>query len=353
LPFIASPAALQADAVALATKPVGAGPFTLESFNSDFTATFERNQNYWDRPKPYLDSITIKFIVDNWQRYQAFTDTDNAIIAWAASKPVLLAAEQAGYPILKLFAPCCGQLWVMNTAQDPFSDRQARLAFEYAIDTKSLNQEVFYGECLERSTLFDKNSPFYTTTAQWSGYNPAKAQASFDEYAEIKGRPMEITFLGHTMLEDLVRFLTAQFERYQNVNFQAHLVRPAEYISALASGNFGVAFYALRNYDPALPFTNQFKTEGKQNFGKYSNPEVDRLLNEADATMDQSKRATYYQRVQEIIIRDDAIAYAPLSDPTIFSWTKNVRGIDEYAVDGTWLWDRVWIEDGSQESPKR
>src|SRR6218665_1344031 len=60
-PFIASPAALKAAKDKTDIKPVGAGAFTLTSWNQGISMEMARNPDYWDQPRPYLD--TIKFAI--------------------------------------------------------------------------------------------------------------------------------------------------------------------------------------------------------------------------------------------------------------------------------------------------
>ena len=68
LAMIGSPTALQADAAGFATKPVGAGPFTVESWTPNEKMVLKRNPTYWNAPKPYIDELTYQVIPDDAQR---------------------------------------------------------------------------------------------------------------------------------------------------------------------------------------------------------------------------------------------------------------------------------------------
>src|SRR5262249_30625820 len=59
--IMASPTALQKYGADYGTSPdkiVGAGPFTLTSWIRGSQLVFTRNPNYWDAPRPYLDTVT-------------------------------------------------------------------------------------------------------------------------------------------------------------------------------------------------------------------------------------------------------------------------------------------------------
>jgi len=69
IPFIGSPTAIQAKgATAFSTAPVGAGPFVLKSWSRDSQMVLVRNPNYWLSPRPYLDQLVFKVIIDESQR---------------------------------------------------------------------------------------------------------------------------------------------------------------------------------------------------------------------------------------------------------------------------------------------
>jgi ABC-type dipeptide transport system, periplasmic component len=42
--------------------PVGMGPYKFVKWEEGRGITFTRNENYWDQPKPYLDSVVAVFI---------------------------------------------------------------------------------------------------------------------------------------------------------------------------------------------------------------------------------------------------------------------------------------------------
>ena len=66
------------------SAPVGTGPFVFKEFVPGSHAIFERNPNYWDKPKPYLDRVIARFIPDAVARAAALesgsVDLGNAVI---------------------------------------------------------------------------------------------------------------------------------------------------------------------------------------------------------------------------------------------------------------------------------
>jgi peptide/nickel transport system substrate-binding protein len=76
--------------------------------------------------------------------------------------------------------------------------------------------------------------------------------------------------------------------------------------------------------DPSLE-RNIFGSGEGRNFGSYSNPEVDRLFDEAMKTFDHAKQAELYGRIQTLIYEDQP--YLFLYDVnSFFGFNKQLRG---------------------------
>src|SRR5699024_7355502 len=68
------------------------------------------------------------------------------------------------------------------------------------------------------------------------------------------------------------------------------------------NGSYQVALLGWLNlYDPDRATYNQFHSESGSNYGKYNNPKVDELLEEARSISDQDKRKELYQEVAQIV----------------------------------------------------
>ena len=104
LGLIASPTALAEFGETYGTTPdttVGAGPFVVTEFTSSAGSTFERNPDYWDAPRPYLDKITIVSAASNMQAAADALQADDATLMKAshilsADRDALLAQGAVG-----------------------------------------------------------------------------------------------------------------------------------------------------------------------------------------------------------------------------------------------------------------
>jgi peptide/nickel transport system substrate-binding protein len=69
--YIGSPTAIQKEGQNFGSAPVGAGPFIMKNWIRDSQMTLVRNPTYWNAPKPYIDTLVIKVILDDTQRYNS------------------------------------------------------------------------------------------------------------------------------------------------------------------------------------------------------------------------------------------------------------------------------------------
>jgi peptide/nickel transport system substrate-binding protein len=132
----------------VATKPVGTGPFKFVSFTPGQRSVFSRNADYWEKGKPYVDSM----VVDS-----SFADEEarsNAILSGAINVapflPPLIAKTQAKSTEVNLLnSPSVVQYYFfMRVDKGPFADARVRQALKLIADRPALIRGALsgYGE---------------------------------------------------------------------------------------------------------------------------------------------------------------------------------------------------------------
>src|SRR3954447_4985124 len=124
---------------------IGTGPFTLKTFSKDQGVTYVKNPHYWDKGKPYLDKVDVKYFADTppivlaiqggainvfpqvpYQGSQALFSDSNITVTETPSSE---------YRTLQ-----------MRVDQEPFRDKNARLAVAYSLDRPGLVSGLFDGK---------------------------------------------------------------------------------------------------------------------------------------------------------------------------------------------------------------
>jgi peptide/nickel transport system substrate-binding protein len=100
----------------------------------------------------------------------------------------------------------------------------------------------------------------------------------------------------------------------------------------LPQGNFDIANFAwVGTVWPIASTKSTFETGGGQNYGKYSNPQVDQLLRQAVGELDRTKSVELSNQADEILSRD--IHSIPLyQKPTFFAYRNTYGGVRDNAT---------------------
>jgi len=131
------------------SKPVGTGPFRFKEWKKGQYIALERNPDYWDRGKPYLDGIVFRVIPDASSRAAAL-ETGDVQYAPFDAVPFSDVQRLAADPNLAVLKD--GYAWQsayvfleFNLRNPVLKDVRVRRAIAHAIDKQALIDTVWYG----------------------------------------------------------------------------------------------------------------------------------------------------------------------------------------------------------------
>jgi len=300
---IASPTAIREKGANLATEPVGAGPFILESWLRDSEARFTRNPNYWDAPKPYIDELIIRQVPDTQQRYNSVL-AGEAQLAWFPLNANL--GEQAPNDGLQSWStsPGGGSTYLLNGKKPPFDDVRARQALAHALNLEQLNETVFMGANGVPTTLFSESSPFYDASLTLPQYDKETAQELLDELAAEKGGPLTFTIKHSASAKSAAEFFQAQLTEFDNLSVSIAEIQNTDILPTAQSGDYEAMSFQISMMDPEPDFYDNFHTGAVRNFVGYSSPEMDAALDAGRVALDDEARAAAYATMQEVFATD-------------------------------------------------
>jgi peptide/nickel transport system substrate-binding protein len=123
---------------------IGTGPYKLKSFTAGAESVHEKNPNYWDSGKPYLDEVQIVDFADAAALVNALSSGE---VDAAVDVPFAQVATVAANPDLKILESEAGS-WLpitMAVDQDPFTDERVRQAMRLIVDRDQMVQRVLSG----------------------------------------------------------------------------------------------------------------------------------------------------------------------------------------------------------------
>ncbi len=160
-------------------KPVGTGPYTIESFQPGVRTLAKRNPNYWKEGRGHADSVETLAINDLTARTSALQTGAVHFINRLDPKTVDLLKRM---PHMQVFdVPSAGHYtFPMRCDTAPFDNKDLRLALKYGIDREDLVKKILrgYGKIGNDQPVptFD---PFYAADIPQRPYDPDQAKAHF------------------------------------------------------------------------------------------------------------------------------------------------------------------------------
>lgn len=330
--LIVSPEAVEQHGDEFGRNPSGTGPFTFTEWRANERVVAERNADYWDGA-PELEAVVFRPITDANTRVAEMLS--GGIDVMVEVPPTAIAQFRTDeFDIVEQAGP---HVWflILNMREGPFTDKRVRQAANYAIDKRSLTEDVLEGTAeIAAGPTPPAFAWAYNEDLQPYPHDPDRAR---ELIAEAGAEGAELTFYvteGGSGMLDPVPMGTAIQADLEAVGFDV-TIETYEWNTFLGRVNPGLegeadmAQMAWMTNDPdTLPFltlrSEAFPDDGGFNSGYYSNPEVDELLEAARRATDQDERAELYKRMQEIV-QEDA--------PWVFvaNWVQNAVTSDRVA----------------------
>lgn len=339
LPYVESPAAVN-NGNDFASNPVGAGPFKLKEYVRGDHMTFVRNGSYWNAPRPYLDQLIIRPIVDITQRYNTF-NTGAADMEFTNEATTPDQAVKDGHTVLS--TPVNGGRTLMfNHAKPPFNDPRAVLAVELGIDTNLLTVIEGGRRPLAR-TLFQPGSPFYDSSLVFRSPDKAQAQTLLNQLAaDNGGNPLVVNMNTPPDMQPYAESIQAQLQQLDKIKVNITVVTNTQLVGAVSSKSFQASIYANPFTDPDPVAVEYYLSTSARHYDGSADPDLDKALATAHSTLDPATRLAAWKSVQQILIKDWPELYLVRS-PYVNIWSSKVQNVDVFE-DGIPRFDQIWVK---------
>lgn len=141
-------------------SPLGAGPFTLDAWQSGVAVTLGARADYWDG-RPYLDTVTVEYL----DRTDVAKDTfhnGEVDVVYLRNPNDVQEAMADGYPGYVSMA-AVANVTIINAAPGrPGSDIRVRKAIQLALDSEALYERAFGTTSYSGRELFGEYSRWHT-----------------------------------------------------------------------------------------------------------------------------------------------------------------------------------------------
>ncbi|MDT5365020.1 MAG: peptide/nickel transport system substrate-binding protein [Mycobacterium sp.] len=308
----------------IATHPVGTGPFAFASQKSGDSIMLAANPHYWGG-RPKVPGVTFRFISEPSTALSALQAGE---IDWTDSIPTQRVAQLKNDDSIKLAVTPGNDYWylALNEAREPWKDARVRQAIAYAIDRKAIVQATSYGTATANQLAIPQGNPWYTPYDTYR-YDIEKAKSLL---AEAGASPETLDMLVTSEYPETVTAAQVIADNLKPLGITVNIrtVDFATWLDEQNTGNFDMLMMGwLGNIDPDDFYYAQHHTDGSSNAQKFSNPDVDRLLDAGRVETNQQARHADYAKAATIIA--DQVSYLYLYNPSVIqAWTTSLSGYE-------------------------
>lgn len=313
-------------------KPNGTGPFSLAEYELGLRIVLERNEAYYGTPKPALERVNFVLAGGSAMTMYETGELDAVPVGLTDIDRVMDPSNPLNKE-LSVVRPTFTTSYIgFNVNRPPFDDVKVRQAFSYALDKDKLIDVVAKKTAIKAHGILPLGLPGYNPNLKSHTFDPEKARQLIAEssYRDVSNFP-EITLNVSGGGGATSRQISAIVEMYkQNLGVDVTIEQTdwATYLNDLNARRyqmFSVGWIA--DYPDPQDFLDiLFHSQSLDNRTGYSNPEVDRLLEQARVEQDQEQRFDLYRQAEQIIV--DEAPWVPLAHGVEYWLTKSyVKGM--------------------------
>jgi peptide/nickel transport system substrate-binding protein len=308
--MIVSPKAAEAAGNQFGNRPVCAGPFRFVERVAQDRIVVERFPEYWDAARIHLNRITYLPIPDSTVRLanlqsgaieisETVSPSDVAAIR-RNSRLRLVLSDELGYQSITL------NIGNGPRANTPFGrDPRVRQAFELAIDRDALNQVVYEGMYSPTRQAVPPASPYHVPGLRPEPRNVERAKALLREAGVRTPLPVEMTVPNNPDLRQVAEVIQAMVAE-AGFELKINAMEFASSLQAATRGEFETYLLGWSGRtDPDGNIWTFIHTGAPQNDGRYSNPQVDALLNQQRQVNGVAERRALLEQMWRIAVVQD------------------------------------------------
>lgn len=316
--------------------PVGSGPWKLTDWKPNEKLTFAAHTEYFEAGLPRCAGLEVQLIKDDESAVNALLagglDFDNAVpYADTDRLKRLPNVEFSSMPGLN------ARFVAFNIQRPPFDDVHLRRAISMSIDRDAFVQATVFGQALPSqgyipaaiSWAYDKEKHAY------AHFDPAGAKAELAKSKYGPGTEAVILAFPDSWWKRMAEVFVDMANKVLGTKLTVQFMDArAQFASWMKNDGQAWSDGWIALCDPDEYLYDSFHSTGWRNFAKYSNPEVDKLLDKARQELDrESKGGPLYMQAERLISTDCPSVFL-MNTFSNSAWPKTVTGFEHTPYDG-------------------
>ncbi|WP_422018170.1 ABC transporter substrate-binding protein [Roseateles sp.] len=289
-------------------QPVGTGPFQFKSYAKDDVLRMTANPDYWGGKQP-TTNLVFSISREPNVRVQKIAAGECHVTAALRDVDVGTLANNPNISIEKIQALNISYL-SFNLKKPPTDKREVREALDIAIDRDAIFKALFpRGDATQAVSAFPPSIPGYNKKLK-NEFDPTKAKALLAKAGFPSGFEIDLWALPVQRPTNPNGQLMAQLiqQDWAKIGVKAHIktFEWGEYLKRANNGEHNVYMsgWSGETGDADDFLTPNLSCAANKSGIKFCNAEFEKLIDEARATPDQTKRIALYEKAQEIFKRE-------------------------------------------------
>jgi peptide/nickel transport system substrate-binding protein len=324
--------------------PIGTGPFMWDKRVVGQSVKLKRNPFYWQKGKPYLDSVTWTYVSDENTRELQLRGGQIQIDEFPPFNSITKLQNTSGVT-MSLFPSTRTDYLDINESYAPLADVHVRRAISYAVDRKAIIKSVLFGHGTPANSFLPPQVPFYDPATPGLQYDLAKAKAELAKSKFKKGFKVSLLVgagaqvenaMGQIMQASLKKIGIDVTFKTQDTSTEFQSVQTRKYQLAFSYWTMDIA-----DPDELVTFSVDPAGGASSFYTGYNNPTVIKLSHQAQRESDPEKRAQLYSKIQRLAAQDAFQGFLYYS-PFRWAYSSKVHGflvqpLGNYHLEDVWL----------------
>ncbi len=319
---------------------VGNGPFKLQQWKPNDFVHVVRNPNFYDNANVCLDQVFYYPTADdNAAERKVRTGDLDINTNFSGSRLEEINKNLPGYARIHGYTGLT--YYIFNMRKAPFNDARVRAAISMTADREFVTKEILKAGQQPAYSLVPPGIADYQTGAMTTDFKGqsmeerlARAKKLLEEAGYGPNKPLKFTFSFRNS-GDNPRVAPVVQQNWAKIApwVQVEILGAETQINyeKLRTGDFELGDAGwISDFNDAKNFIYLFQTSTDQlNYGKFSNPEFDKLMEAADLEKDKEKRALMMKQAEAIVLKENGfmpmwfLTNRNLVSPRVTGWVDN------------------------------
>jgi peptide/nickel transport system substrate-binding protein len=340
--MIMSPAQLKKLGDKFAQDPVCVGPFQFVSRTEGDQIVLKKAPDYYDASKVKLDKLIFKIITEPNARAQNLRSGDVDVaerldatdIPQIKSDPnlQLITRTSLGYQGITINV---GNIHGLGKPYSPVNTplgqhKELRQALGLAIDPNVITKVALQGGGVPGCSPISPVSPWHDPSLKCPGRQLAKAKQLVTQSGVKTPIPVSLMIGAGDARQQRIGQAIQSMAKEAGFNVK---LQPTEFTAQLDKQDAGTFDTSLIGWsgrvDPDGNIHEFVDTKGSLNDSGYSNPQMDKLLDQSRTTLEQDKRKQIYSQIDKLIAEDAPLLYI-WHDKLYLGASRKVAGVQFY-----------------------